>query len=123
MVFTKVLIANRGEVALRINSTLERLGIPAVGVYTHQDRDSLHVQRISENFLLDDVNQTGYLDIQQIIAVALASNSQAIHPGYGFLAENAQFAKACQDAGLIFIGPPAAAMTAMGEKISARDYA
>lgn len=123
MVFAKVLIANRGEVALRIHATLERLGIDSVGVYTHHDRDSLHVQRISESYLLDDIGQTGYLDIQQIIAAALASNSQAIHPGYGFLAENAQFAKACQNAGLIFIGPPAAAMTAMGEKISAREYA
>ncbi|HEX7404339.1 MAG TPA: biotin carboxylase N-terminal domain-containing protein [Candidatus Nanopelagicaceae bacterium] len=123
MVFTKVLIANRGEVALRINATLERLGIDAVGVYTLQDRNSLHVQRLSENYLLDDLKQSGYLDGQQIIAAALASGSQAIHPGYGFLAENAQFAKACQDAGLIFIGPPAHAMTAMGEKISARNYA
>lgn len=123
MVFTKVLIANRGEVALRINATLERLGIAAVGVHTHHDRDSLHVARISESYLLDDLKQSGYLDIQQIIAAALASGSQAIHPGYGFLAENAQFAKACQEAGLIFIGPPAPAMTAMGEKISARNYA
>ena len=123
MVFTKVLIANRGEVALRVNATLKRLGIDAVGVYTHHDRDSLHVQRISESYLLEDVKQTGYLDGQQIIAAALASGSQAIHPGYGFLAENAEFAKACQEAGLIFIGPPAHAMSAMGEKISARDYA
>jgi acetyl-CoA/propionyl-CoA carboxylase biotin carboxyl carrier protein len=123
MVFTKVLIANRGEVALRINATLEKLGIDAVGVYTHQDRNSLHVQRISENYLLEDLKQSGYLDSQQIITAALTSGSQAIHPGYGFLAENADFAKACQDAGLIFIGPPAHAMAAMGEKISARDYA
>lgn len=123
MVFKKVLIANRGEVALRIHATLERLSIDSVGVYTHHDRDSLHVARISESYLLHDINQSGYLDIQQIVAAALASNSQAIHPGYGFLAENAQFAKACQEAGLIFIGPPADAMTAMGEKISAREYA
>lgn len=123
MVFSKVLIANRGEVALRINTTLEKLGIDAVGVYTHHDRNSLHVQRISESFLLEDLKQTGYLDIQQIIAAAQASGSQAIHPGYGFLAENAEFAKACYDAGLVFIGPPAHAMTAMGEKISAREYA
>ncbi len=123
MVFNKVLIANRGEVALRINATLERLGIDAVGVYTHHDRGSLHTQRISENYLLEDLKQSGYLDIAQIIAVALASGSQGIHPGYGFLAENAELAKACQEAGLIFIGPPAHAMTAMGEKISAREYA
>lgn len=123
MMFSKVLIANRGEVALRINATLERLGIDAVGVYTHQDRTSLHTQRIAENYLLEDLQQSGYLDIGQIVAAALASGSQAIHPGYGFLAENADFARACQDAGLVFIGPPARAMTAMGEKISAREYA
>jgi acetyl-CoA/propionyl-CoA carboxylase biotin carboxyl carrier protein len=122
-VFTKVLIANRGEVALRIYATLEKLGIDAVGIYTHQDRDSLHVQRIAESYLLSDLQQTGYLDSQQIIAAALVSGSQAIHPGYGFLAENAKFAKACKDAGLTFIGPPANAMAAMGEKISAREYA
>ena len=123
MLFTKILIANRGEVALRINGTLERLGIAAVGVYTHQDRDSLHLQRISENYLLVSGKENGYLDIQQIVAAAVASGSQAIHPGYGFLAENAQFARACQEAGLIFIGPPADAISAMGEKISAREYA
>ena len=121
--FTKVLIANRGEVALRIYATLEKLGINAVGVYTHQDQNSLHVQRIPESYLLYDVQQTGYLDAQQIIAAALASGAQAIHPGYGFLSENAMFAQACKDAGLTFIGPPADAMTAMGEKISAREYA
>lgn len=123
MMFKKVLIANRGEVALRISATLERLGIDAVGVHTHQDRGSLHTQRVAENYLLEDIGLTGYLDIQQIIATALASGSQAIHPGYGFLAENADFAKACSDAGLVFIGPPSYAMTAMGEKISARTYA
>jgi acetyl-CoA/propionyl-CoA carboxylase biotin carboxyl carrier protein len=122
-VFTKVLIANRGEVALRIYATLEKLGIDAVSVYTRQDQDSLHVQRITESYLLNDLLQTGYLDGQQIIAAALVSGSQAIHPGYGFLAENAKFAKDCKDAGLTFIGPPADAMAAMGEKISARAYA
>ncbi len=123
MAFSKVLIANRGEVALRVNATLERLGIGAIGVYTHHDRGSLHVQRIPESYLLNDGDQTGYLDIQQMIEAAQASGAQAIHPGYGFLAENAEFAKACKEAGLIFIGPPANAMTAMGGKISAREYA
>jgi acetyl-CoA/propionyl-CoA carboxylase biotin carboxyl carrier protein len=122
-VFTKVLIANRGEVALRINATLEKLGISAVAVYNQQDRDSPHVQQIAESYLLHDMKESGYLDGQQIIAAALKSGSQAIHPGYGFLAENAQFAAACLEAGLIFIGPPAGAITAMGEKISAREYA
>jgi len=123
VVFAKVLIANRGEVALRINSTLKKLGIDAVGVYTNQDRGSLHVKRISECILLNDAEQTGYLDGEGIIAAALSCGAQAIHPGYGFLAENAEFAKGCHDAGLIFIGPTARAIAAMGEKISAREIA
>lgn len=121
--FSKILIANRGEVALRINATLSRLGIEAVGVHTASDRSALHVQEIPENYLLHDGNQTGYLDIDQIVAHAVASGAEAIHPGYGFLAENADFAQTCISAGLIFIGPPAKAMTAMAGKISARDYA
>ena len=123
MVITKVLIANSGEVALRVNATLARLGIQSVGVYTHSDRDSLHVHVISESYLLKDGNQTGYLDIAQIVNVAKNCGAQAIHPGYGFLAENPEFAQACYDAGLIFIGPTATAMSAMGGKISAREYA
>ncbi len=120
--FTKVLIANRGEVALRINSTLERLGISAVGIYTHRDRNALHVQRIDECVLLPDGEQTGYLAGEQIIAAAKAHGAEAIHPGYGFLAENAGFAKACEKAGLTFIGPPPSAIVAMGDKISARAH-
>ena len=121
--FAKVLIANRGEVAIRINTTLERLGIEAVGVYTQRDRDSLHVQQIARSLVLHDSDQTGYLDGAQIIAAAKTSGAEAIHPGYGFLAESADFAAACEDAGLIFIGPSARAIAAMGEKISARAFA
>ena len=123
MVFSKVLIANRGEVALRIHSTLEKLGIESVGVFVSGDRNSLHVQRISQSYLLDDVKGSGYLNSEAIISTALQSGAEAIHPGYGFLAENAGFAQACKEAGLVFIGPPASAMEAMGEKISARNYA
>ena len=121
--FAKVLIANRGEVAIRINTTLERLGIEAVGVYTQRDRDSLHVQQIARSLVLHDSDQTGYLDGAQIISAAKTSGAEAIHPGYGFLAESADFAAACEDAGLIFIGPSARAIAAMGEKISARAFA
>ena len=121
--FSKVLIANRGEVAIRIHSTLEKLGIESVGVYVHADRNAPHVSQMSESYLLKDLQHTGYLDIDQLIAAALASGAEAIHPGYGFLAENAQFSRACKEAGLVFIGPPASAMVAMGEKISAREYA
>jgi acetyl-CoA/propionyl-CoA carboxylase biotin carboxyl carrier protein len=123
MMFTKVLIANRGEVAIRIHATLERLGIGGVGVYTASDRGSLHVNRIAESVLLTDAAQTGYLDVAQIIAAAIACGADAIHPGYGFLAESADFAAVCKSEGLIFIGPPADAIAAMGEKISAREYA
>ena len=121
--FSKVLIANRGEVALRIHSTLEKLGIESVGVFVPGDRNSLHVQRISRSYLLNDAQGSGYLNSEAIISAALQSGAQAIHPGYGFLAENAEFAQACKEASLVFIGPPASAMEAMGEKISARNYA
>jgi acetyl-CoA/propionyl-CoA carboxylase biotin carboxyl carrier protein len=119
-VIAKVLIANRGEVALRINSTLQKMGIATVGIHTYSERSALHVQRISENYLLEDSVKSGYLDGQQIIAIALSSGCQAIHPGYGFLSESATFAQQCEDAGLIFIGPSAKAISAMGEKIAAR---
>ncbi|MBC7462797.1 MAG: ATP-grasp domain-containing protein [Actinobacteria bacterium] len=123
MMFKKVLVANRGEVALRIYSTLQKLGVSAVGIHTYQDREALHVRRITENYLLTESPQSGYLDSEQIISIALKSNCQAIHPGYGFLSESATFARQCRRAGLIFIGPPEEAMAAMGEKISARGYA
>ncbi len=121
--FSKVLIANRGEVALRINSTLARLGIESVTVYTYSDRSSAHAKMTDQSFLLEDGIRTGYLDGHQIIAAARASGAQAIHPGYGFLAESAEFARGCQEAGIVFIGPNAASIAAMGEKISARECA
>lgn len=116
----KVLIANRGEVALRIASTLQKMGITPVGIHTHSERSALHVQSITENYLLEDSVCSGYLDGEQIISIALKSGCQAIHPGYGFLSESAAFAQQCADANLIFIGPSANAISAMGEKIAAR---
>ncbi|TRZ71492.1 MAG: ATP-grasp domain-containing protein [Streptomycetaceae bacterium] len=121
--FEKVLIANRGEVALRIHSTLTRLGITSVGIYTENDRAALHVSGIPESYLLKNSHTNGYLDITAIIDVAVSTGAQAIHPGYGFLAENPEFAQACHDAGLVFIGPTPDAMRAMGEKISAKENA
>jgi acetyl-CoA/propionyl-CoA carboxylase biotin carboxyl carrier protein len=122
-VFSKVLVANRGEVAIRIGSTLSKMGIESVGVHTYGDRRSKQVEMLNESVLLSDSDRSGYLDSHQIINAALKTRAQAIHPGYGFLAENAEFAKRCEEAGLVFIGPTAAAIQAMGGKISARDYA
>ena len=114
----RVLIANRGEISVRIARTLRELGIEAVAVYTAEDRASLHVR--SADRALQLRSPRGYLDGDEIIAVARASGSDALHPGYGFLSENAEFAAACQTAGLSFIGPPPSAIAAMGSKQRAR---
>ena len=120
--FTKVLIANRGEIAIRIARALEELGIASVAVYSEHDRDALHVKRAGEAFNLGDGPAAeNYLHVEKILDVAKRAGAQAIHPGYGFLAENAPFAQACEDAGIVFIGPPASAIEAMGSKTRARE--
>jgi acetyl-CoA/propionyl-CoA carboxylase biotin carboxyl carrier protein len=118
--FKKVLIANRGEVAVRINSTLQKLGIDSIGVFTNSDRTSTHIKNISQTVLLEDSELTGYLDIAQLISVAKKNGVDAIHPGYGFLAENSDFSQACAESGIKFIGPSSEVISAMGDKISAR---
>ncbi len=115
---TKVLVANRGEIARRVFATCRRLGIGTVAVYTEPDAGSPHVAEADVRVRLDGVK--GYLDAAQLIAAARASGADAIHPGYGFLSENAEFAAAVQDAGLTWIGPPVAAVQAMGSKIEAK---
>ncbi len=120
--FSKVLIANRGEIAVRIIRACDELGIASVAVYAEIDREAPHVTRASEAWLLaGDSPARTYLDVERILAVARDSGAEAIHPGYGFLAENAAFARACEDAGVVFIGPPADAIDAMGSKTRARE--
>jgi len=119
--FKKILIANRGEIACRVAATARRMGIKTVAVYSEADAGAKHVAVCDEAVLIGPAAaKESYLRGDKIIAVAKATGAQAIHPGYGFLSENAEFADACAEAGLVFIGPPASAMRAMGSKSAAK---
>ncbi|MRN53327.1 urea carboxylase [Paenibacillus monticola] len=122
--FTKVLIANRGAIAVRIERTLKAMGIASVAVYTQADQASLHVNGADEAFLIGEgAPQTSYLNTELILQIAKQTGAQAIHPGYGFLSENAEFARACREEGIVFIGPTPEQMEIFGLKHSAREIA
>ncbi|KGA18992.1 hypothetical protein GM50_6835 [freshwater metagenome] len=120
----RVLIANRGEIAIRVIRACKDHGIESVAIYSEEDRTSLHAQSADFAYSLSGVGaKDTYLNIKKIIALAITSESDAVHPGYGFLSENAEFAQAVIDAGLIWIGPPPSAISALGDKVSARRIA
>jgi acetyl-CoA carboxylase, biotin carboxylase subunit len=123
MMFKKILVANRGEIAVRIIRACHDLNIPAVAVFSEADRAALHVLRADEAYLIGSPSASeSYLNIERILDAAQRSGADAIHPGYGFLSENPKFARACEKAGVKFIGPPAASMEAMGSKTGARQH-
>ena len=120
--FRKILIANRGEIALRVMRTAKRLGYETIAVYSTADANARHVREADQAVWIGESQPSqSYLRIDAIVQAAKASGADAIHPGYGFLAENAEFAKACRDAGLVFIGPSPEAILAMGNKAGAKD--
>lgn len=122
-IFTKILIANRGEIAIRLMRAVRELGAEAVAIYPADDRDSLHVQCADVAVQLPGEGVAAYLDAPSIVAAALRSGCAAVHPGYGFLSENSDFAHRCLEAGLVFVGPTPETLRMMGDKAQARAFA
>jgi 3-methylcrotonyl-CoA carboxylase alpha subunit len=120
-VFERVLIANRGEIAVRIIKACQELGVHSVAIYSDVDAGAPHVQMADEAHPLGGTTPLeSYLNVEKVLGIAVETRTQAIHPGYGFLSENADFAKAVEDAGMTFIGPPSGAISSMGSKIEAK---
>jgi len=123
-VFTKILIANRGEIACRIIRTCRKMGIQTVAIYSTVDKEALHVKQADEAYLVGEAPpHDSYLNMANILNAAKASDAKAIHPGYGFLSENAEFARLCQESGVCFIGPDPDVMDKMGDKLRSRKLA
>ena len=118
-----VLIANRGEIAIRIAEAAAELGIATVGVHSEDDAQSLHVKRVDAAVALEGRGSAAYLDIAGVVAAAKAAGCDAVHPGYGFLSENAAFARACAAAGIAFVGPTPEQLDLFGDKARARAHA
>ncbi|MGH2556207.1 MAG: biotin carboxylase N-terminal domain-containing protein, partial [Actinomycetota bacterium] len=117
----RVLIANRGEIAVRVMRTCREMGLPTVAVYSDADREAIFVEMADDAYHLGPASPSeSYLNVPRILDAARRSKATLVHPGYGFLAENAEFARAVADAGLTFVGPPPEAMTLMGDKAAAR---
>src|SRR5262245_3916625 len=119
----RLLIANRGEIAIRIAQAAAELGLATVGVHSEDDTTSLHVRRVEQAVALKGKGAAAYLDIAGIIAVAREAGCDAVHPGYGFLSENARFAQACTEGGIAFVGPTPEQLELFGDKARARAHA
>ena len=122
--FRTLMVANRGEIAIRIFRSAHELGIRTIAVYSHEDRYSLHRLKADEAYEVGKVGEPirSYLDVASIVELAIEKGVDAIHPGYGFLSENAEFARACAEAGIVFVGPTAEILDKLGDKVAARRW-